>query len=98
MVVKTAPHSRLANELSVLQQFRGRPYIRQLLDEVQDPPSLILQYRDDNLLSASNSKKLERSDIKFVAKNVLKALQMLHENDYVHTGTCNLNSLSRLHR
>lgn len=47
----------------------------------------MLKYLDDNLLNASNLKRLERSDIKFVAKTVLETLELLHEAGYVHTGT-----------
>lgn len=41
---------------------------------------------DDNLLDASNAKRLKRADIKFVARSVLIALKALHERGYVHTG------------
>jgi len=57
-----------------------------MLDEVKDPPSLVLQYLDDNLLHASNKKTLEPADIKFIAKQVLLAIQALHEAGYTHTG------------
>ena len=86
VIVKTAPQYRLDNEREVLRYFRGRPYIRQLVDEIQDPPSLVLNHLDDNLLNASNLKRLERRDIKYVAK-VLEALKVFHEFGYVHTGT-----------
>ncbi|KAL9121403.1 MAG: hypothetical protein Q9187_002042 [Circinaria calcarea] len=85
VIVKTAPQHRLNNEREVLKTFRGKPYIRQLVDEIQDPPSLVLKHLDDNLLNASNSKKLERKDVKVVAKSVLKALKVFHECGYVHT-------------
>ncbi|KAL9116969.1 MAG: hypothetical protein Q9187_006500 [Circinaria calcarea] len=87
VIVKTAPQYRLDNERDVLKSLRGRSYIRQLVDEVEDPPSLVLTHLDDNLLNASNSKKLKRGDIKFVAKRVLEALKVFHEFGYVHTGT-----------
>ena len=87
VIVKRAPKYRLDNEQEVLERFHGQTSIRQLIDEIQDPPSLVLQYLDDNLLNTSNSKRLERSDIKFVAKTVLEALELLHEAGYVHTGT-----------
>jgi casein kinase II subunit alpha len=41
---------------------------------------------DDNLLHASSVKTLESSDVKFVAKRVLQAIQALHEDGYTHTG------------
>jgi casein kinase II subunit alpha len=87
VIVKRAPKYRLDNEREVFERFHGRPCIRQLFDEIQDPPSLVLKYLDDNLLNTSNSKSLERSDIKFVAKTVLEALELLHDAGYVYTGT-----------
>ena len=86
VILKSAPQSRLDNEREVLRSFSGRPYIRQLLDEVADPPCLILEFLDDNLLDASNAKKLRKADIKFVAKNILEALKDFHEVGFVHTG------------
>lgn len=86
VIVKTAPQERLENEQDILKHFRSRQYIRQVLDEIEDPPSLILQYLDDNLLHASSVKTLESSDVKFVAKRVVQAIQDLHEDGYTHTG------------
>lgn len=86
MIIKAAPKPRLDNERNVLQHFRGRPGIRQLLDETRDPPSLVLEHLDDNLLAASKAKKLAKSEIKFIAKKILEALQTFHEDGYVHTG------------
>lgn len=86
VIIKTAPQGRLENERDVLKHFRTCPYIRQVLDEIKNPPSLILQHLDDNLLHASSVKTLESSDVKFVAKRVLQAIQALHEDGYTHTG------------
>lgn len=86
VIVKTAPQRRLENERDVLKHFSSHPYIRQVLDETIDPPSLILQYLDDNLLHASSVKTLENSDVKLVAKRVLQAIWALHEEGYTHTG------------
>lgn len=86
MIVKTGPKHRLDKEREVLQRFHERPHIRQLIDTIQQPPAIVLEYLDDNLLRASNSKKLERVDVKFVARSILEALKMLHEDGYVHTG------------
>ncbi|KAL5328463.1 hypothetical protein ACEPPN_001962 [Leptodophora sp. 'Broadleaf-Isolate-01'] len=85
VVVKSAPKHRLDNERDVLRHFQTRPGIRQLLDETQNPPYLVLKHLDDNLLTTSNSKRLEKHEIKFVAKRILEALQALHEDGYVHT-------------
>ncbi|TVY88570.1 Dual specificity protein kinase [Lachnellula willkommii] len=85
VIIKTAPQGRLENERDVLKHFHTRPCIRQMLDETESPPSLILQHLDDNLLHASSLKTLESSDVKFVAKRVLEAIQALHEDGYTHT-------------
>ncbi|KAH9207380.1 hypothetical protein DL95DRAFT_468718 [Leptodontidium sp. 2 PMI_412] len=82
VIVKTVPLGRLANERDVLKHFRDCTCIRQVLDETKNPPSLILQHLDDNLLHASGVKTLEGSDVKFVAKRVLQAIQALHEAGY----------------
>jgi casein kinase II subunit alpha len=86
VIIKAAPKPRLDNERHVLQHFRGRPGIRQLLDQTRDPPSLVLEHLHDNLLAASNAKRLAKSEIKFIAKKILEALQTFHEDGYVHTG------------
>ncbi len=72
--------------MRVLQALKDNPYIRPLVDTVEEPPSLVLRYLDDNLLDASNQRRLEKADIKFVARNVLGALDALHERGYIHTG------------
>jgi casein kinase II subunit alpha len=86
VIIKTAPQGRLENERDVLKHFRTCPYMRQVLDETKKPLSLILQHLDDNLLHASSVQTLESSDVKFVAKRVLQAIQALHEDGYTHTG------------
>lgn len=62
------------------------PYIRPLSDQIDDPPGLILKYLEDDLLQASNSKTLIRSEIKYVARCILEALDVLHGAGFVHTG------------
>ncbi|TAQ86787.1 hypothetical protein B7494_g4876 [Chlorociboria aeruginascens] len=85
VIVKTAPKLRLDNEHQVLQRFHERPHIRQLIDVIEQPPAIVLEHFDDNLLHASNSKKLERVDVKLVARSILEALKLLHEDGFVHT-------------
>lgn len=63
------------------------PYIRPLSNQIDDPPALILKYLEDDLLQASNSKILTRSAVKYVARGVLEALNVLHGAGFVHTGT-----------
>ena len=85
VTIKLAPDHRLDNEFRVLQAVNRNPCICPLMDTSQQPRSLILRYLDNTLLNASNAKRLEKADIKFVARNVLKALDALHGLGYVHT-------------
>lgn len=86
VTIKLAPKDRFDNELRVLQTVKANQSIRPLVDATEDPPCLVLRYLDDNLLDASNDKRLDKSDIKFVARSVLTALEALHKQGYVHTG------------
>jgi len=91
-VVKSVEgHWRLHNERDILKHFQGRaPTLRPLLDEIEDPaepPAIVLKYLDDDLSRASRKQRLTRPEIKYVTKNILDALQALHEDGYVHTGT-----------
>ena len=70
----------------MLKRFKDQPVIRPLLDEIADPPCIVLKHLDDNLLAASNKKQSEKAEIKLVARKVLEALVPLHEAGYVHTG------------
>lgn len=82
-------HWRLQNEADILKRYQNKtPYLRPLIDEIQkvEPPSIVLRYLDNDLLSESNKQRLSRPEIKQVAKAVLEALQALHEDGLVHTG------------
>ena len=57
-----------------------------MIDNIENPSSLVLEYLDDNLLDVSRRKRLEGSEVKIVARTVLEALAVLHENSFVHTG------------
>jgi serine/threonine protein kinase len=87
VIVKSAPGILLKNEREMLQRFRKVPSLRHLVDQVQDPSLLVLEYLDSNLLIESAAKKLESKEVKQVAKAVLQALAALHEEGIVHTGT-----------
>lgn len=86
VIVKTAPDFLLRNERDVLKRFQTISSLRRLIDEVQDPPLLVLEHLDSNLLIESATAKLESSEVKQVAKAVLQALAALHEDGIVHTG------------
>ncbi|CAD6443841.1 0de4f0dd-a22d-4b7f-aa87-5fbb38e7203a [Sclerotinia trifoliorum] len=84
-------HWRLKNEADILKHFQSKTSIssfRPLIDEIiepADPPSIVLRYLDNDLLSESYKKTLTRSELKFVARRVLQALQVLHHDGFVHT-------------
>lgn len=83
-------HWRLENEVSVLKRYQSEsPYLRRFVDEIEepsDPPSILLKYRDSDLLKESRTRRLSRPEIKQVAKSVLEALRVLHKDGMVHTG------------
>lgn len=56
-----------------------------MIDNIENPSSLVLEYLDDNLLDVCSRKRLESLDLKAVARTVLEALALLHENGLVHT-------------
>lgn len=89
-MIKSVRHFRLHNERDVLKRFQSRiPSLRRLVDEIEDPsdpPALVLEHLDDDLLNASAAQRLTRLEIKHVARKTLEALKVLHEDGYVHTG------------
>ena len=99
-MLKSVRHFRLQNERDILLRFQnGTPNIRPLIEDLEDslaPPTLILRYLDDDALHASNQKRLTRPEVKYVAKRVLEALSVLHEEGFVHTGTLRLPVFSLL--
>ena len=87
IVVKTTPESPLNNERDILKRFQTITFLRRLIDEIKDPPSLVLEHLDSNLLVESAVKGLQSSKAKHVAKAVLQALAALHDEGIIHTGT-----------
>jgi hypothetical protein len=89
-IVKSANHFRIHNEKDVLLKFQHKtPFLRPLLDEIQDPaspPAIILKYIDDDILHTSNRKRLARAEVKYVGRRVLEALSALHHEGFVNTG------------
>lgn len=91
MVIKgVRGHPRVENERDVLKRFQSQtPHLRPLIDEIKDPsdpPTIVLKYLEDHLLNASIKQTLNQKELKYVSRRILKALKVLHENDYVHTG------------
>lgn len=77
----------------MLKRFQSRtPFIRPLIDEIvdpSDPPTIVLKHLDDHLLNASVTRRLTGQEIKYVARRILEALKVLHEDGFVHTGKYN---------
>lgn len=53
----------------------------------------MLSHLDSHLLNASCQKPLSQKELKYVARRVLEALKVLHEDGYVHTGSYSLSRL-----
>jgi serine/threonine protein kinase len=87
VTVKTAPPERLNREAQMLQLFQGHDSIRQLVDQIEDPESVILEYMDDYVLSLLKRKQLPKVEAKRALKATFKALTALHDKNIVHTGT-----------
>ncbi|EXJ86240.1 STE/STE20 protein kinase [Capronia coronata CBS 617.96] len=89
VIIKSVNHWRLQNERDVLLRFQQRtPFLRPLLDEVRDASAFqanVLRYLDDDLLNASNTKRLTSFEVKYVAKRILGGLKVLHNDGFVHT-------------
>ncbi|KKK18560.1 hypothetical protein ARAM_006260 [Aspergillus rambellii] len=90
VIIKTARHFRITKERDVLRKFQPRtPYLRPLLDEIMEPPAplaIVLKHLEDDLQTASATRKLNGRDIKYVSKMVLEALKVLHEDGYSGNG------------
>lgn len=90
VVVKSVDHFRLQNERDVLRRFQSKTNaIRSLLDEIEEPsmsPTIVLRHLDDDILHASDTKRLTRPEVEYVARKVLEALSVLHGEGFVHAG------------
>lgn len=80
----------MANERDVLKIFSLRSkHIRPLLDQIIDPAepmTIVLSYLQSTLLQASIRQKLNRTELKYVCRGVLEALEVMHREGYVHAG------------
>ncbi len=86
MVIKRALPHLLSIEREILEIVQNHTCIRQMIDNIENPSSLVLEYLDDNLLDVCSRKRLQGPDVKVIARTVLEALAVLHENGFVHTG------------
>lgn len=91
VVKNVSGHPRVQNERDVLRRFQTRSrYIRQMIDEIEEPSeqiTIVLEHLEDHLLQASIKRTLNRKEIKFVSRRVLEALNVLHQDGFVHTGS-----------
>lgn len=92
--MKTAPTKRLNNEAQTLQLFQGCHSIRQLVDQIEDPESLVLEYMDDSVLNLLQQKQLSKVEAKRALRATIEALIALHDQNIVHTGTSRRGSLT----
>ncbi|TAQ85273.1 hypothetical protein B7494_g6406 [Chlorociboria aeruginascens] len=106
VIVKSVEHPRIHNERNILLRFQDRAPLRRLVDEIlepRDPPGIVLQHMDSDILEASRQQTFSRIEIKYVARIVLKALAIFHKDGYVHTDIkpsnvlCNFRPLDTLH-
>lgn len=86
VLIKTAPPPLLKNEIQALKLCQGHQSIRPLLDVIDNPQSLVLEFLDKTLYDASCEKRLERRDIKRAVKTTLDGLAILHAHKRAHTG------------
>lgn len=86
VVIKHAPPDRLHKEIQALRLCKGSPYIRQLVDTTDSPPSMVLERLDTSLYAASCQQPLEKGEIKQIIKSVLHGLIVLHGFGRIHNG------------
>ena len=86
VITKAALIRRLNDKRVIVNVLQGFPHVQPLLNQIEEPPALVLKFLQDNLLKASNMRRLERLEIKFVARGVLETLNILHEAGHAHTG------------
>ncbi|OBT60781.1 hypothetical protein VE03_09959 [Pseudogymnoascus sp. 23342-1-I1] len=91
-IIKSVRHWRLENERDVLRRFQDRaPGLRPLVDEIQhaegelEAPAIVLRWFENDALNACSRRRLTRREVKYVAKTVLEALEVLHGKGFVHT-------------
>ena len=75
----------------MLRLFQGCDSIRRLVDEVEDPRSLVLEYMGDNAISLLKTKRLPRIEAKRALKATVQAL-VVRENGIVGCSSSNSRS------
>src|ERR1700734_2621241 len=85
-LIKVAPLQGVKKEIEALKLCRGHESVRQLIDVIDSPQSIVLEYLHKNLYDESCERKLKRRDIKRAIKAVLEGLIVLNAGNRVHTG------------
>ena len=69
---------------------QNQPFFRQLLDVIDDRKIMVLEHGArtvHDVVIERPGQRLERTEVKTVAKALLCALDFLHRNYLIHTGT-----------
>jgi serine/threonine protein kinase len=83
-------HPRVENERDVLKRLQHRsPFLRPMIDEIEEPftpTTIALKHLENDVLTETIKKTLNRKELKHICRSVLEALKVLHEENLVHTG------------
>jgi len=77
---------------------RGNHRIRQMIDTIESPHSIVLEYAEEDLRSLSIRRKLQRVETKTIARQLLEALAFAHAKNIVHTGRNASNHIDTFYR
>lgn len=86
MVKSVSGHPRVEHERDILRLFDKSPLLRTLVDEIEEPAqptSIVLGYLDADLDQCSKERTLNRSELKYVSKKILQALDTFMIGDIV---------------
>ncbi len=67
--------------------FQDHDFIYELIDQIENSNSVILEYMNDDVLNLLKKRQLLKTEVKCALKAMFKALVTLHNEDIVHTGT-----------
>lgn len=95
VLIKFAPLQRLSNEIEALKLCRGHESVRQLIDVIDSPQSIVLEYLHKSLYDESCERKLKRRETKRAIKAVLEGLIVLNAGKRVHTGLLGIKAFIR---
>ncbi|KAL9121344.1 MAG: hypothetical protein Q9187_002096 [Circinaria calcarea] len=101
VIIKTASKYLRARETHYLtllrdckdEERRKQRHIRQMVDSIADPPSMVLEYMEDDLWNLCGRRCFQRAEIKTIARQLLSALSLAHSKNVVHTDLMPANVL-----